>query len=140
MSEYDSKNTTKGEVALNNQDITTNTTTLGNSIDTLDFDSITFHVQSGGSITGNFVFELNEADPLPNMPTMPGVFSAVSGDNIIGPLTGFIAGEINVTKRVGSIGKKRFQRISIASNTVSGSNLFSALAILGHAKDNPTAD
>lgn len=134
MSEYDSKNTTKGEVALINQDITGNTTTNGISIDTLDFDSITFHVQSGALNSGTFGFELEESDDGTTN------FTTVLADNTIGSLTGFTDAEDDATKRVGSIGKKQFQRINIVSAGVSGANLFSALAILSHAKTNPAPD
>lgn len=134
MSEYDSKNTTKGEVAVDNQDIATDTTTVGNAIDTLDFDSITFHVVSGALAGGTFAFLLEESDDGTTN------FTTVPADNTIGLLTGFVATDDDATKRVGSIGKKQFQRLSIVSTGTSGANLFSALAILSHAKTNPTAE
>ncbi len=145
MSEYDSKNTTKGEVALSPQDIGVTITTTGEDIDTLDFDSLTYHVQSGALAAGGvFAFELEEADPLPGVsPAAPAVYAAVLADNIIGSLTGFVAdtaADVDATKRVGSIGKKRFQRIKIVATTPGAANFFSALAVLGHAKTNPTVD
>ncbi len=136
MSEYDSKNTTKGEIALSPQDISTGTTTFGNGIDTLDFDSLTYHVQSGLVTAGTFTFSLEESDDDGALDA----YAAVPADNIIGTQPIFVITDDDLAKRVGSIGKKRFQRVSVLSAGVTGPNLFSTLAILGHAKTNPTAE
>lgn len=134
MSEADSKSRNKGETGLTNQDITTNTTTLGLFIDTNRFESITHYIQSGTLTAGDFAFELEESDD-----GSTGI-TTVPADNTIGLLTGFVAADDDTVKSVGSIGKKQFQRINIVSTGVSGSNLFSGISILGHPKVAPTAD
>jgi hypothetical protein len=136
MAEYDLHSNVKDEVALNSQDITTDTTTNGNVIDTVGFESIEFVVQSGTITDGAYAFLLEEDDVVGF-----GSATAVPADETLGVLTGFVAADDDSSLRVGSIGKKRFQRLSIVStSTTTGGTKFSSVAILGHPKSAPTAE
>jgi len=136
MAEYDLHRNVKDEVALNSQDITTDTTTNGNVIDTVGFESIEFVVQSGTITDGAYAFLLEEDDVVGF-----GSATAVPADETLGVLTGFVAADDDSSLRVGSIGKKRFQRLSIVStSTTTGGTKFSSVAILGHPKSAPTAE
>ena len=65
----------------------------------------------------------------------------VPTDLVLGVLTGFVAADDDAAFRVGSIGKKQFQRLSIVSTgTTTGGTKFSSVAILGHPKVAPTAE
>lgn len=136
MSEFDLHSNVKQEVALDSQDITTNTTTVGNIIDTVGFESIEFVIQSGVITDGAYALVLEQGDD-------SGLSDAavVPSDEVLGVLTGFVAADDNASKRVGSIGKKQFQRLSIVSTgTTTGATKFSSVAILGHPKTAPTAE
>ncbi len=136
MSEFDLHSNVKQEVALDSQDITTNTTTVGNIIDTVGFESIEFVIQSGVITDGAYALVLEQGDD-------SGLSDAavVPSDEVLGVLTGFVAADDNAAKRVGSIGKKQFQRLSIVSTgTTTGATKFSSVAVLGHPKTAPTAE
>lgn len=136
MSEYDLHSNIKQEVALDSQDITTNTTTVGNIIDTRGFESIEFVIQSGVITDGTYTLILEQGDD-------SGLSDAavVPTDEVLGVLTGFVAADDNAAKRVGSIGKKRFQRLSILSaGTSTGATKMSSVAILGNPQSAPTAE
>lgn len=136
MSEYDGHSRVKGEVALNSQDITSDTTTNGNVIDTVGFESIEFHIQSGVITDGTYTLLLEEDDVIGF-----GTATVVPADETLGVLTGFVLTDDNATKRVGSIGKKQFQRLSIVSaSTTTGATKFSSVAVLGNPKVAPTAE
>lgn len=134
MSEFDLHNNVDDRVALTNQSITTNTTTDGEIIDTIGFESIEFIVQSGALNAGAFALLLQEGDE-GNLSDA----ADVSSEETLGALTGFADTDDDVTIRVGSIGKKRFQRVSIVSTGASGANLFSAVAVLGTPHTAPVA-
>jgi len=131
--EYDLHNNIKTSLALAVQDITTNTTTVGAIIDTKDFESLEFSVTSGTLTDGAYAFVLEEGDAS-NLSDA----AAVSTDETLGSLTGFVAADDDTVKRVGSIGKKRYQRLSIVSTgTTSGGTNFTGTAIQGNAKTMP---
>ncbi len=131
MSEYDIHSNIDDLVALNNQDITTGTV-VGEIIDTIGFESIEFITQAGSINDGSYTLILEEGDD-------PGLSDAalVSADETLGALTGFISTDDNKTIRVGSIGKKRYQRLSILAASSTGTNEFSAIAILCHPHSAP---
>lgn len=136
MSEFDGHSRVKQEVALDSQDITTNTTTVGNIINTVGFESIEFVIQSGTITDGAYALVLEEGDD-------PGLSdaTAVPAGEVLGVLTGFVVTDDNAAKRVGSIGKKQFQRLSIVSTgAATGATRFSSVAVLGHPKTAPTAE
>jgi hypothetical protein len=67
--------------------------------------------------------------------------AAVPADETLGALTGFVAADDDAIKRIGSIGKKRYQRLSIVSTGVTtGVDFMGATAVLGHAKSGPVSE
>lgn len=136
MSEFDLHSNVKGLIALDVQDITTNTTTDGNVIDTLGFESLEYMIQSGTITDGTYVLLLEEDDVVGFTSS-----SVVPVDETLGVLTGFTDADDDTPLRVGSIGKKRFQRLAIVSaGTSSGGTNFTAHAVLGHPKSAPVAE
>ncbi len=136
MAEFDLHSNVKGLIALDVQDITTNTTTVGNVIDTLGFESLEYMIQSGTITDGAYAFLLEEADVVGFTGS-----SVVPADETLGVLTGFVAADDDTPLRVGSIGKKRFQRLSIVSTgTSSGGTNFTSHAVLGNPKSAPVAE
>ena len=136
MSEFDLHSNVKQAVALDSQDITSDTTTNGNIIDTVGFESIEFVIQSGVITDGTYTLLLEEDDVVGFTSS-----TVVPADETLGVLTGFVAADDNAAKRVGSIGKKQFQRLSIVSaSTTTGATKFSSVAVLGHPKSAPAAE
>lgn len=133
MSGFDLHSNIDDRVALNLQDITTGTV-VGTIIDTSGFESIEFIIQSGAINDGTYTLILEEGDDA-------GLSDAavVSAEETLGTLTGFISTDDNTTIRVGSIGKKRYQRLSILAASSTGTNEFSAVALLGHPHTAPVA-
>lgn len=122
-------------MARNPVAITTNATTAGNIIDTRGYESLTYVVAMGTITDGSYSLLMQEGDDsgLSDVTTVP-------AEDTLGALTGFVATDDNAVKRVGSIGKKRYQRLSIVSTGVTaGVNMCSAIAILGHPKTTPEA-
>lgn len=134
--EQDLHHNVKSVLALAVQAITTNTTTVGAIIDTAGFESIEFSILSGTITDGAYALKLEEGDD-------SGLSDAaiVPADETLGALTGFVAADDDTVKRVGSIGKKRYQRLSIVSTGVTtGGTNFVSLATLSHAHSNPVAE
>lgn len=131
--ENDLHNNVDDRMALNPAAIGSSTTTVGNIIDTLDYESLEFVVAMGTITDGAYALVLEEGDDAGLSDA-----AAVSSDETLGALTGFVATDDNTTKRVGSIGKKRYQRLSLVSTGVTtGVNMASAVAILGNPKSAP---
>lgn len=134
--EYDLHNQVNAAMALNEAAITTDTTTVGEIIDTKDFESLEYIVSSGTITDGAYALKLEEGDD-------SGLSDAadVPAANILGDLVGFVAADDDTVKRVGSVGKKRYQRLSIVSTgTTTGGDSFGAVAVQGHAKSMPVAN
>jgi hypothetical protein len=123
-------------IALDVQDITTNATTDGNVIDTLGFESLEYMIQSGTITDGTYALLLEEDDVVGFTSS-----TVVPAADTLGVLTGFTDADDDTPLRVGSIGKKRFQRLAIVSaGTSSGGTNFTAHAVLGHPKSAPVAE
>ena len=134
--EYDLHSNVDGDIALAVQDITTNTTTVGAIIDTAGFESLEFLITSGTITDGAYALLLEEGDDSGLSDA-----AAVPTANILGVLTGFADTDDDTVKRVGSIGKKRYQRLSIVSTGVTtGGTNFTALAVKGNPRSAPVAE
>lgn len=122
-------------VAVNQQAIAGASSVLivGEIIDTLDFESLEYVIQAGTITVGTVSFVLEEGDDAALADA-----AAVSADETLGALTGFLVTDDNSTKRVGSIGKKRYQRLSLqpAGATI---DFIGASVVLGHPKTAPVA-
>lgn len=127
--EYDGHNNIDDRVALVHQAIAADTLVDGEIIDTLGFESLEYIVQVGTLTTGTVGFIIQEGDD-------SGLSDAanVSAEETLGSLTGFIVSDDDTTKRVGSIGKKRYQRFSILPANTAAIDFISASAVLGKPK------
>lgn len=134
--EMDLHHQVKAAVALDSQTISTDTTTNGNVIDTLDFESLEFLVLSGAITDGTYTLLLEESDEV----TFGGEETAVPADQILGDTVDFVAADDDAVRRIGSIGKKRFQRLSIVSTGTTSGGVFAALAVLGHPRNIAVAE
>lgn len=122
-------------VAMDPQAISTNTTTVGNIIDTVGYESLEFLITMGTITDGAYALLLEEGDDSGLSDA-----AAVPAAETLGALTGFADTDDDSVKRVGSIGKKRYQRLSIVSTGVTtGVNMAQAVAVLGDPKRAPVA-
>jgi len=136
MSAFDMHHRVKQAVALQLAAISSNTTTVGEIIDTQGFESLEFIVQVGTITDGAYALLLEESDAS----NMSGA-TAVTAEETLGVLTGFVAADDDTAKRVGTIGKKRFQRLSIVTTGVTtGVDFIGAVAVQGHPFTAPTAE
>ena len=131
----DLHNNVEVAVALVSQAIATDTTTVGAIIDTAGFESIEFAILSKAITDGTYTAKLEDGDD-------SGLSDAevVSSELVLGALPDFVAADDNTVFRVGSISKKRYQRLSIVSaTTTTGVDIISAIAVLGNPHTAPTA-
>jgi len=108
--------------------------TVGTIIDTLGFESIEYVIQSGTITTGSFAVVLEEADELAFVVGL----QAVPAANRLGALPTFVVTDDADVRRVGVIGKKRFQRLTLVGTSTPVGD-FSACAILGNPVSAPVA-
>lgn len=104
-------------------------------IDSQGFESLEWLIISGVIATGDFTVKLEQADDFAftvNVELVPTV-------NVLGPLPTFATDDDNQHRRVGTIGKRRFQRCTlIGADTPLGAMIIMALA--GHYQTEPTAE
>lgn len=132
--EYDGHSRMKSLLALDVAAITSDTTTDGNSIDTVDFESLEFTLFTGAFTDGAYDVQLEESDT----GAFGGEENVVVADDLIGTPTQLAAA--NALTRIGYIGKKQFCRLSVVSaSTTSGATL-GAVATLGRPRTMPVAD
>lgn len=122
MKLFDLHNNCEVAVGLNNQTISTNTTTNGAIIDTAGFHGVEWFVQSGTVTDGAYVAQVWESDDS----GMAGAVQ-VTGDALLGSAS-FADTDDNAAKRIGSLGKLRYQQLRIVSTGTSSGGVFSAVA------------
>lgn len=132
--EYDLHSNVDDRVAVVQQAVAADTLIVGAIIDTLDFESLEYVIQVGTITTGTVSFVLEEGDDSGLSDA-----AAVSADETLGALTGLLVTDDDSTKRLGSIGKKRYQRLSLQPAGSAAINFIGASAILGHPKTAPVA-
>lgn len=102
-------------------------------IDSQGFESLEWLFFSGVITTGDYVAKLEQADDFAftvNVEDVPAI-------NVLGPLPSFAEDDDNQHRRVGSVGKRRFQRATlIGANTPVGVMIIAALQ--GHFQTAPT--
>ena len=111
--------------------------TTGNDtavVDTLGYESFEWLVALG-VLAGTFSFVFEESDVV----TFGGEETVVPAANVIGVSPTYIATDDGQARRVGIIGKKRFQRCSIAG-AATPSAIASILALLSHPVIKPEPD
>lgn len=135
MPQFDSHNNILQAVALNPATIATDTTTDGNIIDTLGFQSVEFIVYCGTRTDGTYT-------PLIKDGADSGLSDAAAVDDayLLGTEAAAALSASNTAKRIGYKGNKRYVRLSIVStSTTSGCTSVGAIAILGHPEVQATA-
>ena len=133
--ECDLHNNVDDRIALDLAAISTDTTTVGNIIDTAGYESIEFIALSGTITDGAYAFKIEDGDN-------SALSDAADVDStlLLGDLTGFALTDDDTSKRVGCIAKKRYVRLSIVSTaTTTGVNMMGAAAVLGHPHVAPVA-
>lgn len=108
-------------------------------VNRLGFGSVTFVLSSGTlsdpDATFGILIEHGDAANLSDA-------EAVPDELLIGTeaLTGFTAGDDNAVRKIGYVGGKQYQRLTIVPVGNSAAAGFSAVAILGHPVNAPTAN
>lgn len=137
MSSRDIHNNIKTESAFDIQAITTDTTTVGNIIDTAEFSGLEFILFASTLTTGDFTPLIEDGDDAALADA-----AAVVDDFLIGTEAeaSYIGGlGDDTTRRIGYVGKKRYVRLSIvSSNTANGT--LGAIAVKGFPGTAPTAN
>jgi hypothetical protein len=133
--DYDLKSSVEPVVGLNFGAIATNTTTVGNIVDSKGFASLVLTLVTGTVTDGDYTLVVEHGDD-----SALSDAATVSTTDLIGGLPSFTADtDDNLAKAVGYVGKKRYVRASIVSaNTTSGA-FIGVVAIKGHAISKPTA-
>jgi len=99
---------------------------VGSIIDTLGFESFEYAIHSGTITTGSFSVTLEEG----NVSNLSDA-TAVPAANLLGASPTFVVTDDNQVRRVGIIGKKRYQRLTlVGASTPVGA--FAVVAVLGN--------
>jgi len=133
MASIDSKNNIKPEIALDIQAIASDTTTVGNEIDTAGFESVSFILETGAYTDGNYTLLIEDTD------TSGSGYAPVADSFLIGTEADTVLSAANGVSRIGYVGKKQFVRASVVSDTVTTGATVGGLAVLGSAHHNPVA-
>jgi hypothetical protein len=142
--EYDLHTSVKAAVAMDQQTINSATTTDGNAIDMKDsvdpgnvFRSIEYVIFTGTvTAAGTSVTPLLEES---DTGAFSGEETAVPATEILGSVTIDDDADDDKVFRIGSIGKKRYQRLALVS--VGATNMVvGAIAILGNPTTKPVAE
>ncbi len=132
--EKDLHSNTDVRLGLAVQDITTDTTTSGEIIDTKDYESAVWGVHSGTITDGTYACAIWESDDS----GMSGA-TVVSAEETLGAAS-YTAANDDTTKRIGSVGKKRYQQLRVVSaSTSSGGTNFVSLVTLSDPHHMPVA-
>lgn len=127
MASIDLKNDIKTLVGLDIAAIASDTTTVGNIIDTLGFESVTLIQALGAYTDGNYTLLIEDGDDAGLSDA-----AAVADDFLIGTEASTVLSAANGISRIGYAGKKRYVRASIVSDTVTtGVASATVLAVLG---------
>jgi hypothetical protein len=130
MASYDQKTSLKAVKALNIASIATNTTTVGPSIDTTGFESVTLFVELGARTDGTFLPVVQGSDD-------NSTFADVTDGFLIGTEAEASLNTANTIKSIGYVGKRRYVRLSMVSSGVTSGATVSATAILADAVKRP---
>lgn len=136
MASKDLHHSVKAIVALAPQSITTDTTTVGEVIDTAGFESVEFVIAAGALADATLVPLITECA------TSGGSYTAVADADLIGTEAGatLTATGDKDTAKIGYLGAKQFVKLSLVSTSASGANLVGAVALLGDARHATAAD
>ena len=119
-------------IGLDVQDITTDTTTVGNIIDTQGEEAVDVALFTGTATDGDYVLSLEHGDD----PALSdaAVVAAKDLDALVSTVA-MAAADDDVSKSIGYVGKKRYIRINIVStNTTTGVTNFGGLIVFGRPR------
>ena len=109
---------------------------VGAIVDTLLFESLTYSIHVGVALTGGgFTVLLEEGDAS----DLTGSNVVAAGDTI-GALPVFVATDANLILRVGVVGKKRYQRLTLDEDSTVTAGVIGVSAILGNPRTGPVAE
>ena len=133
--DYDLKSSISTDVGLNFGSIATNTTTVGNIIDSKGFASLTYSLVTGTVTDGDYALIIEDGDD-----SALSDAAVVSVTSLVGALPAFDDNaDDNKALSVGYIGKKRYVRASLVSTNTASGAVIGVVAIKGHAITKPTA-
>lgn len=136
---YDLHSNIQSNIALANQDITTDTTTAGEIIDTQGFEGFEFIVTTGTITDGAYAFKIETGNDSGLSDAVD--ITAVTPAKVIGDTTAIALAEDDVTKRLGVVEHDRYIRLSLVSTaTTTGGTNFSAVGINAFPKHAPVAN
>lgn len=131
--EKDLSSSVNPEVALDVQTIASDTTTVGNIIDSKGYESVDFAVIAGTLADGVQTIIIEDGDDSGLSDA-----AAVDASFLIGSLPAFAATADDTVEHFGYVGKKRYVRLSNVSTGTTSSAVIGAVATLGDAASRPT--
>lgn len=124
----------KTEVALASATLTA--TATGEIVDTSGYESLEFTVQFGTITDGTYELTVEQGDEADMSDA-----AAVPVENLLTDGVAVVPADSDSCKRIGSIGKKRYQRLVITvGGATTGAAGVAAQAILGTPKSAPTPE
>ena len=119
--------------------------TDGAGVDTLNFNGLEWIVHVGAAFVGGGYDITLEEDVDDGSGSPAGTWTAVPDAEILGNLSPTIAIQVIITDtdkvyRVGSIGKKRHQRVVLTETGTITAGVIGVTAVLSHPRDVPPAD
>lgn len=138
MPQKDIHNELEFHVGLKIQEITSDTTTVGEEITNEGFESVEYAFQTGTVTDGDYLPLLEEADD--DGTGSPGAFTAVADADLIGTEAGagFTADtDDDKIGKLGYRGTKEWTRLSIVSTNTTSGAFVGAQAILGTPRHSP---
>ena len=133
--EYDLHSNIKAAIGIGSTDgQAAGASTVSAIIDTLGFESFEWLVDVGTITTGTFSLTLEEDDAVGF-----GTATAVPAANVVGDSPTWIATDSDQVRRVGIIGKKRFQRVTLVGAATPVAD-FCVLGLLGNPVTLPVPD
>ena len=130
----DLHNNVQVALGLSVQDITTDTTTSGEIIDTAGFEGLEFGIMSGTITDGTYTCAVWESADS----GMSGATVVTAAETLGG--AAYAAADDDEVRRIGSVGKLRYQQLRVVSaSTSSGGTNFVALAFQGKQHHKPVA-
>ena len=125
MAKIDLSSEQLGVNGVDIQAITTDTTTVGNEIDMLGYEGITFFLFTGTLTDGSYVLLIEDSD------TSGSGYAAVSDTFLIGTEVATTLTASDSVTSIGYVGKKRYVRASIVSSATTSGGTLGTLAVQG---------
>lgn len=138
MSKRDLKNSIATSVAIEPQALSGNTDLTGEIIDTKGYSSLTFVLQTdaiaASTLDAQLLIQEGDAANLSDA-------AAAADADLIGTeaATAIANSDDKVTKRIGYKGNKRYVRCDLTVTSNNGTDVVGAIAVQGHATNNPTS-